>query len=75
MNDTIVLVPNWAPLSADMVAETGSKYAAFISLGGVPLYRHIISQYQCDGDRVRIVLLLAQDAPDIDPYMEIGSVV
>lgn len=71
MNDTIVLVPNWAPLSADMEAETGSKYAAFISLGGVPLYRHIISQYQCDGNRVRIVFLLAEDAPDIERLEDI----
>lgn len=71
MNDIVVLVPNWAPLSPDMEAETGAKYAAFIPLGGVPLYRHIISQYQCDGDRVRLVFLLAQDAPDIDPLESI----
>jgi hypothetical protein len=66
MNDTVVLVPNWAPLSPDMEAETGSRYASFIPLGGVPLYRHIISQYQCDGARVRIVFLLAPDAPELD---------
>lgn len=69
MNSAVVLVPNWAPLSPDMEAETGSKYAAFIPLGGIPLYKRIISQYQCDGARVRIIFLLAQDAPefDIDP--------
>ena len=69
MNSTVVLVPNLAPLSPDMEAETGCKYAAFIPLGGAPLYKHIISQYQCDGDRVRMVFLLDQDAPefDIDP--------
>ena len=65
-------MPNWAPLSPDMEAETGSKYAAFMSLGGVPLYRHIISLYQRDRDRVRIVFLIAHDAPafDIDPQEE-----
>jgi hypothetical protein len=72
MNDFVVLVPGWAPLSPDMEAETGCRFAAFIPLGGVPLYRHIISQYQCDGDRVRIVFLLAQDAPAIDPLENAG---
>lgn len=67
MSDILVLVPNWAALSPDMTAETGAKYAAFIPLGGAPLYRHIISHYQCATDRVRIVFLLAQDAPDIEP--------
>src|SRR6185312_10406166 len=69
MNSTVVLVPNWARLSPDMEAETGSKYAAFMPLGGVPLYKHIISLYQRDRHRVRIVFLMAQDAPqcDIDP--------
>jgi hypothetical protein len=74
MNSTVVLVPNWARLSPDMEAETGSKYAAFIQLGGAPIYKHIISQYRCEGDRVRIVFLLAQDAPefDIDPRENVG---
>ena len=69
MNSTVVLVPNWARLSPDMEAETGSKYAAFMPLGGVPLYKHIISLYQRDRHRVRIVFLMAQDASqfDIDP--------
>jgi hypothetical protein len=69
MSNAVILVPNWACLSPDMEAETGSKYAAFIPLGGAPLYRHIISQYRCGSDRIRIVFLLAQDAPEfeIDP--------
>src|SRR5688572_18974068 len=67
MSDIVVLVPNWSPLSPDMEAETGSKYAAFIPLGGVPLYKHIISQYEHEADRVRFVFLLAEDAPAIDP--------
>lgn len=67
MNDIVVLVPNWAPLSPDMEAETGARYASFIPLGGVPLYLHVISQYRSDGARIRIVFLLAQDAPAIDP--------
>lgn len=56
-----------------MEAETGVKYAAFIPLGGVPLYRHIISQYR-NNDRVRIIFLLDEDAPefDIDPRESIG---
>jgi hypothetical protein len=66
MNSVVVLVPNWAPLSPDLEAETGSKYAAFMSLGGVPLYKHIISLYQRDSDRVRIVFLVSQDAPELD---------
>jgi hypothetical protein len=65
MNDITVLVPSWAPLSPEMQAETGSKYAAFIPLGGSPLYERIVAQYQHDLDRIRIVFLLAEDAPEI----------
>jgi len=56
-----------------MEAETGCRYAAFIPLGDAPLYKHIISQYRCDGDHVRIVFLLDQDAPefDVDPLENI----
>jgi len=69
MNRIAVLVPNWAPLSPDMEAETGFKHASFMPLGGVPLYKHIISLYHRNRDRVRIVFLIAKDAPqfDIDP--------
>lgn len=74
MNDIVVLVPSFAALSPDMEAETGAKYAAFISLAGVPLYKHIIAQYRCDRDRVRIVLLLAQDAPDVEPLEDLEVV-
>jgi hypothetical protein len=56
-----------------MEAETGYKYAAFIPLGSVPLYKHIVSLYQRNGARARIVFLLAEDAPaiDIDPLANI----
>lgn len=66
MNDIAVLVPGWDRLSTDMEAETGSKYAAFIPLGGSPLYKRIISQYRSDNVRVRIVFLLAPDAPELE---------
>jgi hypothetical protein len=66
MSNLVVLVPNWAPLSPDMQAETGAKYASFIPLGGAPLYKRIISQYQNDGHGVRMVFLLAPDAPELD---------
>jgi hypothetical protein len=65
MNDIVVLVPNWARLSPEMQAETGCKYAVFIPLGGAPLYTHIISKYR-DIDRVRLIFLLADDAPELD---------
>lgn len=64
MNEIVVLVPNSAPLAPDMEAETGCRYASFIPLGGVPLYKHIVSQYRSDGARTRIVFLLNQDAPE-----------
>lgn len=66
MSSLVVLVPNWARLSPDMQAETGTQYASFIPLGGAPLYKRIISQYRCDGHRVRIVFLLAPDAPELE---------
>jgi len=66
MSNLVVLVPNWARLSPDMQAETGCKYALFIPLGGAPIYKHIISQYQCDGHRVRMIFLLSPEAPELD---------
>jgi len=66
MNNIAVLVPNWAPLRPDMEAETGCKYAAFIPLGGAPLYKHIISQYRGDGNCVRIVFVLDEHAPEFE---------
>lgn len=74
MNNLVVLVPNWDRLSPDMQAETGLEYASFIPLGGAPLYKRIISQYLSDDHRVRLVFLLAADAPelDIDPTQNAG---
>src|SRR5687767_12327927 len=66
VNSILVLVPSWARLSPDMEAETGSKHAAFIPLGGLPLYKHVTSLYQRDRERVRIVFLISQDAPEVD---------
>jgi hypothetical protein len=66
MSNFVVLVPNWARLSPDMQAETGLTYASFILLGGAPLYKRIISQYQCNGHCVRMIFLLAPDAPELD---------
>ncbi len=65
MSNLVVLVPNRARLSPDMQAETGYNYASFIPLGGAPLYKHIISQYQGD-DGVRMVFLLPPDAPELE---------
>lgn len=66
MNNLVVLVPNWDRLSPDMQVETGLGYASFIPLGGAPLYKRIISQYRCDDQHVRLVFLLAADAPEFD---------
>lgn len=66
MNEIAVLVPGWARLSPDMEAETGTKYAAFIPLGDSPLYKCIASQYRRADARVRIIFLLAPDAPELD---------
>lgn len=66
MSSLVVLVPNWARLSPDMQAETGCEYASFIPLGGAPIYKHIISQYQGEANPVRMVFLLAPDAPEFD---------
>jgi hypothetical protein len=74
MASLLVIVPNWAPLSPDMQAETGSKYASFIPLGGSPLYKHIISQYRREDHRVRIVFVLSPDAPELDADASIDVV-
>ncbi len=67
MSNLLVLVPNWACLPPDMQAETGSKYASFLPLGGAPLYQRIVSQYEkIDGRCIRLLFVLASDAPELD---------
>lgn len=41
-----VVIPSWSRLPPELESETGCKHAAFIPLGGQPLYRHIVQQYQ-----------------------------
>ena len=41
-----VIIPSWSKLSPDLESETGCRHAAFISLGGRPLYRLIVEQFQ-----------------------------
>jgi hypothetical protein len=60
-----IIVPNWSPLSVDMQAETGSQYAAFIQLGGQPLYAHIVRLYESIKNEAEIVFVLPERAPDL----------
>lgn len=66
MSEVTVIVPSWGRLAPELEAETGCRYAAFIPLGGTPLYRHLVSQYGADRARVRFVFVLAAEAPDLD---------
>jgi len=60
-----VIVPSWSQLSMEMQAETGCKYPAFVQLGGLPLYRHIVRFYESIQDEVEIVLVLPEQAPEL----------
>lgn len=60
-----VIVPSWSRLSVDMQAETGCQYPAFVQLGGQPLYTHIVRLYESIQDEVEIVVVLPEQAPDL----------
>lgn len=61
-----VVIPSWAPLNAEMQAETGSLYPAFVQLGGQPLYAHIINSYEDIKKDAEIVVVLPQNSPELN---------
>lgn len=60
-----IIVPSWSELSADMQVETGAKYPAFIRLGGVPLYAHILRLYESIKNEAEFIFVFSSDAPEI----------
>jgi hypothetical protein len=48
-----------------MQAETGSRYPAFMQLGGQPLYTHIARLYDSIKDDAEIVVVLSERAPSL----------
>lgn len=61
-----VVIPSWGVQSPQMQAETGTKFPVFISLKGQPLWVHIINLYKEVRDKTDFVIILREDAPDID---------
>ena len=61
-----VIAPSWSELSADMQVETGSKYSAFIQLGGIPLYKHILRHYESIRSDTEFVFVLPVSAPELE---------
>ncbi len=60
-----IIVPSWSPLSVDMQAETGSQYPAFVQLGGLPLYAHIVRLYEKIRNEAEIIVVLSEQAPPL----------
>lgn len=60
-----VIVPSCGRLSPDMVAETACEFAAFVPLGGTPMYKHILAQYQALAIQARFTFVVAPDAPPL----------
>lgn len=61
-----VIIPSWSELEIGMQAETGSKYPAFILLGGQPLYVHIIRHYERIREDAEFVVVLPLETPDLE---------
>ncbi len=61
-----VIVPSWSPLTVEMQAETGCQYPAFISLGGEPLYAHILHSYEAIRNEAEFVVILPEEAPSLN---------
>jgi hypothetical protein len=60
-----IIVPSWSELSADMQVETGAMYPAFIRLGGIPLYAHILRTYESVKNDAEFVFVLSKAAPEL----------
>lgn len=60
-----VIVPSWGELSQEMQVETGSRYPAFIHLGGIPLYAHILRLYERIKRDCEFVFVLSCSAPEL----------
>jgi hypothetical protein len=60
-----IIVPSWSELSAEMQVETGAKYPAFIRLGGIPLYLHILRLYERIKNDAEFVFVLPSSAPEV----------
>lgn len=65
MKKYIVVIPGWAELNKEMQVETGVKYPSFIEMAGMPLYAHIISEYNKIKEEVEFVIVLQNDAPEL----------
>lgn len=61
-----IVIPSWRQLAPDLESETGCRYAAFIPLGGRPLYRHIVEQFKNHDPKPVFKLVLRPDAIDIN---------
>lgn len=66
MKKNRIIIPSWAQLSAEMQAETGCLYPAFIQLGGQPLYVHIIKSYEKIKDDCEFIIVLNQDSAEVN---------
>jgi hypothetical protein len=60
-----VVVPSCGRLSPDMVAETACEFAAFVPLGGTPMYKHLVAQYRTLGIEIRFTFVVAPDSPPL----------
>lgn len=67
-----VIVPSWSELSAEMQVETGCKHHAFIRLGGIPLYSHILRLYENIRNDVEFIFVLSPSAPEIHSGHTLG---
>jgi hypothetical protein len=60
-----IIIPSWAQLSAEMQAETGCLYPAFVQLGGQPLYVHIIKSYEAIKKDSEFIIVLNENSAEV----------
>jgi len=58
----LLVIPSWARLPPEMVAETGCQLAALIPLGGRPLYEHVVAAHREQAPGLRCVLIVPPGA-------------
>lgn len=62
---TFVVLPSWSKLNPDLEVETGSRFSAFINLGGRPLYKHIVN-FHSSLLSPRFFVVVPPEAPKIE---------
>jgi hypothetical protein len=66
MNKYHLIIPSWLKNSPEIQFETGCQFPLEITLGGIPLYKHIIGYYLEKFQNLKVTIVFPLDGPELD---------